>query len=268
MSDGHGSNGPGRHVPAPPALSRDSGAPRFDAARLTGADGPELVSELAHTLRSSAASILILVESLHTAAMAGGDGARRDALALLYGSALKLSTFTSNLMELVRGGGELVGVEPEPVVLADHLAAVADAIRPIAEHRGVAVRVGPTDSEPRLGHPMALNRLLLGLAVAALEFTDARSIGLAARGRAASPTVDFSIAAPGAELHPDSLALLDQPVGPREGHRGWHWSMSGTAVATARRLLDRMGGELRIEAGVGTGLRFRFSIELPPLRTG
>ena len=87
---------------------------------------PDLVAELAHTLRSRLTSILFLAETLYDATPREEHATRRQ-LGLLYASALGATVFTSNLMELIRGGQDLVGQEPEPLSIPALLRRIRDA---------------------------------------------------------------------------------------------------------------------------------------------
>ncbi|HEX7118391.1 MAG TPA: hypothetical protein VF212_06365 [Longimicrobiales bacterium] len=257
-----GSEAPGDDAIRPPHAATNggpAGTPLF-----SGPDAPELVAELAHTLRSHLTPVVLLAESLYASAAKDGNDARREALALLYGAAFGASAFAGHVMELARGGDDLAGREPEPLSIVQLLDDVCDALRPITDHRALAVRVRAAEPDDRIGHPIALNHVLVGLAVATLEHTEHGSLELAARP-AGTLDVDFTIRAPAARVDPDAIAVLDRPVEPRSGQAGWHWSTAGVAVSCARQLLRKMNAGLRIDAGTDRGLSFRFRMRLPPV---
>jgi K+-sensing histidine kinase KdpD len=224
-------------------------------------EGPDLLAEFAHTLRSRLTSILFLAETLYDATPREEHATRRQ-LSLLYGSALGATVFTSNLMELVRGGQDLVGLEPEPLSIPALLRRIRDEIAPIIEQRGLALRIRPPTGPDRLGHPMALHRVMLALVMVALEFTDEGAIELAGTGLGSS-RFELSIHAPAAVVAAP-LETLEHSVEPRDGGTGWAWSPVGVALTTARQICQKMGAEVEIgDEPDGRGLHLRLQLRLP-----
>lgn len=227
-----------------------------------GPESPELVAELAHTLRSGLTSILFLADALEAGANALDPRQRRE-LGMLSGSAVKMSVFTSNLMELARGGDDLVGLDPQPLSVAELLRAVRDTLSPLTGGPDSSLRLRGDAVGQRLGYPMALQRTLLSLATAGLELTPEGEVEIAAAAREA-PTVEFTVHAPDA-VFAGSVHDLERVVTPRSEGDGWSWSSVGLSIATARHLLGKLGVALEVEAGDERGLRFRFEADLPPL---
>jgi K+-sensing histidine kinase KdpD len=233
------------------------------ASTLESLEAPDLVAEFAHTLRSRLTSILFLAETLYDATPPDEHATRRQ-LGLLYGSALGATVFTSNLMELVRGGHDLVGLEPEPLSIPALLRRIRDEIAPIIEQRGLglALRIRPPTGPDRLGHSMALHRVMLALMMVALEFTDEGAIELAGTGLGPA-LFELSIHAPAAVVA-DPLETLEHSVEPRDGGTGWAWSPVGVALTTARQICQKMGAELEIgDDADGRGLHLRVVLRLP-----
>lgn len=234
----------------------------FRLSSLGGLDGPEIVAELAHTLRSRLTSILFLAETLYDATPPE-EGARKRQLGLLYGSALGVSVFTSNLMELVRGQqADLIGVEPEPICIPELLGRLRDEIAPLAEQRGLPISIRAPAGPDRRGHPLALHRVLLALAVVALEFTDEGIIEFHA-GHSEDPLTELAIRAPGALISADALTTLERAVERRQDGTGWSWSPVGVAITTARQICRKMEGGVRVTSNGGRGLDLGVVLPLP-----
>src|SRR3989442_646811 len=155
---------PPRPPPSPPppadaVTSRSSGmvpaAPCRARAAGEGANGLKIVVDLAHDLRSRRTCILFLAEPLQRGQSGTVSEMQRRQLALIYGAALGLSSVASDLIELARGGDELVEKQPVPFSVAAALESVRDIVRPIAEEKQLAVRVLPPTRDHRLRHPVA-----------------------------------------------------------------------------------------------------------------
>ena len=142
------------------------------AERMGGAGGLELVVEVAHDFRSPLTSILFLAETLKHGRSGPVTPLQERQLGLIYSAAFGLSGVASDVVELARGGDRLVELEPTPFSLADIFESVRDITEPIAVEKGLEIRLVPPESDLRIGHPVALSRVLLNLSTNALKFTD------------------------------------------------------------------------------------------------
>ncbi len=139
--------------------------------RLSGPDGLELVVEVAHDLRSPLTSILFLAETLQRARSGPVNPVQERQLGLIYSAAFGLSSVASDVIELARGGDRLVDLDPIPFSVTDILESVRDIVQPIAEEKSLAVQLTTPEADFRIGHPVALSRVLLNLTTNALKFT-------------------------------------------------------------------------------------------------
>ena len=234
------------------------------AARLLRPDGLELAIELAHDLRSPLTSILFLAETLRRGRSGPVTDTQRRQLGIIYSAALGLISVASDVIELARSGDRLTETEPSPFSVTEVLQSVADIVQPMAEEKGLSIRLLPPDGDRRLGYPVALSRVLLNLTSNALKFTDEGFIEIVAHSCAAS-RVEFSVRDTGNGIDPDVVASLYQPFRP-DRHRasGWRFSGTGLGLAICRKLLAAMDSELRFETRRGWGTRFFFELHLPP----
>jgi signal transduction histidine kinase len=234
----------------------------FDA-QLRGADGMELLVNVVHDLRSPLTSILFLAETLQHGRSGVVNDVQRRQLGIVYAAALKLSSVASDIIDLTRS--ELL-MEPEPVPFSVEgvLEAVNDIVRPIAEEKQLAVRLGRAGADERLGHPVALSRVLLNLTTNALKFTDQGYVEIATRE--VSPTrVEFSVRDSGKGIDPAMLPTLFDPVRrvTRREHSAKLFSQTGLGLTICRRLVEAMGSTVQVESRAGWGTRFLFELELP-----
>ena len=235
---------------------------KYFSARLSGPDGLDLVVEVAHDLRSPLTSILFLAETLHRGQTGEVNEVQRRQLGLIYGAALGLSSASSDVIELARGGDRLVDKEPSPFSVTETLEAVRDIVRPIAEEKGLSVRILPPASDHRLGHPLALSRVLLNLTTNALKFTDEGFVEITVRATSLS-RVEFAVRDTGHGINPDAMNALYQPFRRTRGRSGYYFSGTGLGLAICRKLVTAMGSELKVESRPDWGTRFFFELELP-----
>jgi len=250
--------------PAPPAapLPQPDPEPQDLASCLGGPNGLDLVVEMAHDLRSPLTSILFLTEALQRGQSGPVSDAQRRALGLMYSAALSLCRTASDAVELARGGHRLVDHRPQPFSVSEILTSVRDMVLPLAEEKGLEVRLVHPVPERRVGHPRALSRVLLNLATNAVKYTDAGFVEISARPTARA-RLEISIRDTGSGIDTDALRVLYQPFRKGSSDPRHHFSSAGLGLAICRKLVKAMGAELHVETGA-RGTRFFFSLDLPP----
>jgi signal transduction histidine kinase len=244
------------------------------AQQLSGSDGVALLMDVAHDLRSPLTSILVLAETLQRGQTGAVNAGQHRQLGLIYTAALGLSSVASDLIEFAQGGDQLVEQGPTPFSVTGIIKSVHDIVRPIAEAKRLDVKlVFPPANDQRLGHAVALSRVLLNLTTNALKFTDVGTVELGAEeigGADAPERIRFSVRDNGHGIPPEKLMTLFQPLRKEVGRRGQLFSQSGLGLAICRQLASAMKSELKVESrvGEGGGTRFYFDLDLPivPMR--
>jgi signal transduction histidine kinase len=242
------------------ALDRDS-AQRF-ANALSGADGLDMVVEVAHDLRSPLASVLFLAETLRRGQSGSINPIQERQLGLVYSAAFGLSALASDVIELVRGGERLMDLHPTPFSMSETLQSVRDIVLPIAEEKGLTVRITPPDTDWRIGHPVALNRVLLNLTTNALKFTSEGQVEVTCRP-VSKTRIEFSVKDTGRGIPNEVLPTLFDAFRRRVKPGQYAFSSAGLGLSICRKLVMRMGGEMNVETAPGYGTRFYFELELP-----
>jgi signal transduction histidine kinase len=233
------------------------------ADRLTSPDGLELVVEVAHDLRSPLTSILFLAETLQRGRSGAVNAVQERQLGLIYSAAFGLSSVASDVIELARGGDRLVDLDPIPFSVTDILESVRDIVQPIAEEKNLTVRLTAPEADFRIGHPVALSRVLLNLTTNALKFTGEGFVELTAIQRAPR-SVEFSVRDTGRGIPPQSMATLFEPFRRRQKPGEYAFSGSGLGLSICRKLVEAMGSVMQVETAPGYGTRFYFVLDLPP----
>jgi signal transduction histidine kinase len=229
---------------------------------LSGPGALELVVEMAHDLRSPLSSILLLTEVLMRGESGVVNDVQRRQLRVLYRAALSLTATTNDVIEMAEGGGTLVHGEPTEFSSRELLESVADMVRPIAEDKGIDVRVAVGGDGPRVGHPAALSRVLLNLSTNALKFTDDGYVEMAAT-RAGAQALAFSVRDTGCGMAPARVETLFSPFRPSPVLAEPVLCRTGLGLGICRRLLQAMGSTLEVETRPGWGTRFRFELNSP-----
>jgi signal transduction histidine kinase len=244
------------------AVDRD-GTQRLQE-RLGGPQALDMVVEVAHDMRSPLASILFLVETLRSGQSGTVNGVQERQLGLVYSAAFGLSAIASDLIDLARGGDPLMDPQAVPFSVAEMMRSVGDVVRPIAEEKRLSVTLTPPPADFRIGQPAALHRVLLNLVTNALKFTGEGFVEVVAAQRSRT-LVEFSVRDSGRGIPDEVIATLFEPFRSRMagGSRSLTFSSAGLGLAICRKLVNRLGGDLRVDSGAERGTRFYFSLELP-----
>ncbi len=231
------------------------------SSRLSEPDGLDLAVDIAHDLRSPLASILFLSEVLWQEHSGSVNDTQRRQLGIIYSAALRLISMASDIIELARGGNL---IEPEPVSFSmrELLDALRDMLRPMAEEKGLELRIAPPAADLFSGQPAALRRVLLNLASNSLKFTEIGYVEIAVEA-AGEDALRFSVRDTGPGIPEDVKRRLFQPFRRVRGRRGYTFSGAGLGLAASRKLVEAMGGTLDVESRDGWGTRFRFTVSLP-----
>ena len=232
------------------------------ADRLSGPDGLELVVEVAHDIRSPLTSVLFLAETLQRGQSGPVTPVQERQLGLVYSAAFGLSAMASDVIELARGGDRLVDLDPIPFSLRDILGSVRDIVHPIAEEKGIRVVAESCEPDFRVGHPVALSRVLLNLTTNALKFTDDGEVTVRADA-AGEGHVRFTVCDTGPGIPASAMRTLYEPF--RRRNRPGEYSFSGTGLGLSivRKLVEAMGGAVSVDTTAGRGTCFAFELALP-----
>jgi signal transduction histidine kinase len=235
-------------------------AHRF-ASRLTGQDAQQLVVEMAHDMRSPLGSILILAERLR--AGAGGDLSpiQQRQLGLVYSAAFGLSSLAGDVIELARGGTTLVDTEAMPFSVSDVLQSIMDILRPMAEEKRLEMKASGPSADVRVGHPSALNRVLLNLATNAIKFTNTGSVTVSTREIDRS-LIEFSVQDTGRGIPEHVMGSLFEAFRQRQTPGDYAFSSAGLGLSICQKLIRAMGGELHVASELEKGTRFYFTLDL------
>jgi signal transduction histidine kinase len=225
------------------------------------AGGADLVVEVAHDMRSPLTSILFLVETIREGHSGPVNPVQERQLALVYSAAFGLSSIASDVIELARGSDRLLERTPIPFSVGEVFQSVYDILRPMADEKGLTLRLTPPGSDFRMGYPSALCRVLLNLATNAVKFTSVGVVDIVAKHQSAT-RMEFSVRDTGPGIPAEVMGELFEPFRRREAGTQ-SFSSAGLGLAICSRLVSRMDGELRVESNPASGTRFSFELDLP-----
>src|SRR5207247_7442125 len=130
------------------------------------------VVHMVHDIRAPWTSLRFLTEALQQGQTRPVTEAQQRALGLVYSAALCLCTAASDVLELARGGNQLMDREPTPFSVLELFTAVRNMTLPLAVAKQLELRLVHPVPERRIGHSRPPSPVLLNLATTRVKSPD------------------------------------------------------------------------------------------------
>ncbi|WPL15404.1 Autoinducer 2 sensor kinase/phosphatase LuxQ [Thiorhodovibrio winogradskyi] len=152
-----------------------------------------------------------------------------------------------------------------PFDLGDLMAAASTLFAPLAKSKGLRQRVDIDPQVPQwlLGDAHRLRQVLANLMNNAVKFTESGEIGLSVKQLAAAKSraqLCFTVRDTGMGMDKATQARLFEPFAQGEDSIARRFGGTGLGLSISRYLVERMGGNLRVDSSPGHGSRFSFAL--------
>ncbi len=154
-------------------------------------------------------------------------------------------------------------LETVPFDLRALVTDTVELIAPRAQSKEIEIAADLDDDLPSLvmGDPARLRQVLLNLAGNAVKFTDEGGVSLTVE-RQSDGKIRFTISDTGPGVEPAARERIFHEFEQGDATLARRHGGTGLGLAIAGRIVERMGGEIRLDAGSG-GSRFSFAVDLP-----
>lgn len=221
-----------------------------------------LLRDISHDIRSPLNSILFLADGLYSEQSGSLNKTQRRQMGVVYSAAASLLNLVNDLLDFARTAeGDVGEVAEVPFSAAGVVADVRRLVRPIAEHRGCALRMEVEARGPRVGDPQLLSRVLINLLSNAVEAAGENGeVVLRMSDEAGILRVEVMDDGCGAPV--DRLRELLRPPRDEPLTRMLHGQIHGLGLVICGRMVRATGGDIDVDEGEEGG-RTRFVVELP-----
>jgi len=180
-----------------------------------------------------------------------------DNLLNLINDILDLSKVEASQLELERTGFSL----------NDVLEKVREMVAVRAHEKALALvcEIAPNVPNDLVGDPTRLRQVLLNLLGNAIKFTESGEVALRVTPdeEAASPgTLRFTISDTGIGIPNEKLSSVFERFTQADSSTTRRYGGSGLGLTISKRLVELMGGSIRVDSGVGKGSVFSFTVPL------
>ena len=180
-----------------------------------------------------------------------------DNLLNLINDILDLSKVEASQLEL-----EHVGFS-----LSDHIEIVMEMVGPRAREKGLVLYCDIADGLPEglLGDPTRLRQVLLNLLGNAVKFTSAGQVSLHVtqeKGIGLAPALKFLVNDTGIGIPDSKIARIFERFVQADTSTTRRFGGSGLGLTISKRLVELMGGQIRVESEVDRGSAFSFTLPM------
>jgi two-component system CheB/CheR fusion protein len=221
------------------------------------------MATLSHELRTPLNAILGYAELLELGGPAAPiPQAAHAQVERIRLSARHLTHLIEDMLSYSRMEGGHESVELETVEVRPLLAEVAAVGEPLASSKHLALFVKAHDDTPDTieSDPSKLRQVLVNLVGNAIKFSKQGRVDVAVRPH--NGGIEFEVSDTGIGIAPEHLARLFDPFWQADSRLTREAGGSGLGLAIARRYVELLGGQIRVESRLGHGSRFLVQLPL------
>ncbi len=218
----------------------------------------QAAADISHELRTPVAALLTTIDV--TLKKARKPEEYREVLAECRESGQQISQLVERLLMLARIDAGVDGLRAEPVDVAALAEQCTALVRPLAEARGLTLRMRSEGEAVLSADAAKLREVLTNLLHNAIEYNrpDGRVDLTVARHNG---TLRVEVSDTGVGIAPEARARIFERFYRADPSRHSDSPHSGLGLAIVKGYVDLMGGSIDVESAVGRGSTFR--VELP-----
>ena len=233
-----------------------------DAAEQSSRSKSAFLAMMSHELRTPLTAIAGYAELMHDDLSARGDTQLALDVDRVRTASRHLTDIISDILDYSKAEAGRLVFSPAAVDLSAVLEDVAELMRPSATAKGLDLRLDVHPGvTPVFVDPVRIRQVLLNLVGNAVKFTDWGTVTVRLRPSPASPSHMLCIVHDtGVGIAYDKQYPLFQPFSQADSSLSRAAGGTGLGLAISLRLVDAMGGSLRMKSRAGRGAAFRVSL--------
>ncbi|MEM1427947.1 MAG: response regulator [Pseudomonadota bacterium] len=195
------------------------------------------------------------------------SGQQRDYCETISNSAESLLTIINDILDFTRVESGKLELEAHPFNLRSCVEDALDVVAVIAAKKNIdlAYVMAPGTPEYLVGDPTRIRQILLNLINNAVKFTEEGEVVLTLEGLVSGGACTLAVAVrdTGIGIPKDRMDRLFQSFSQVDASTTRRFGGTGLGLVISQRLVQIMGGDIRVDSEVGVGTVFSFEINLP-----
>ena len=180
-------------------------------------------------------------------------------LRTIQSSARHLLALINDLLDLAKVEAGRIELHPEPTDLAEVVDEVASTLRPLADKKGLRLRVDPPAPDVVVETDRrAVRQILLNLTNNAIKFTEEGEVAIAVGRRTdgGSTVAEVRVTDTGCGIAPEDQARLFQAFTQLDSSSTRRYEGTGLGLHLSQKLAELLGARIRLESAPGAGSTF------------
>lgn len=221
----------------------------------------EFVASVSHELRTPLTSINGYLELVMDGEAGKLEEEQRDFLDIVRRNAERLLRVVGDLLDVAQFSASQVVIECAPVDLVSLAEQAVDAVRPVAEERGIVVALEGTALDPLEGDADRLGQVVDNLLTNAVKFTPAGG-RVDVRLFTGEGLVKLEVSDSGMGISEDDVQHLFERFFRTSDARVQAIQGTGLGLSIVAAIVEAHGGSIEVESELGVGTTFRVVLPL------
>jgi signal transduction histidine kinase len=182
---------------------------------------------------------------------------------MVKGSAHHLLNLINDVLDISKIEAGELEVSCETFSMRDVVNQVAESLLPLAEQKGLSlsVKIAP-EVDTLASDERRVRQVLINLANNAIKFTEKGTVTITCLTR--DSRVEVAITDSGIGIKDEDIGKLFKPFQQLDTGTSRRYEGTGLGLSVCKRILDMLGGDIRVKSQFGKGSTFTFTLPLSP----
>ena len=221
------------------------------------------LASMSHELRTPLNSIIGFTGSILNELAGPLNLEQKKQLKMVKGSSRHLLDLINDVLDISKIEAGELEVSYEKFSLRNMINQVAQSLMPLAEQKGlsfsveVAPEVGILASDER-----RVRQVLINLANNAIKFSEKGAVKIVCRKR--ESRIEVEVTDSGIGIKEEDMDNLFKPFQQLDTGVSRRYEGTGLGLSVCKRIIDMLGGSIRVRSQIGKGTTFTFTLPLNP----